>query len=130
MSKLPDNIAAMLQTVQFRPTELMEENLKAHGVKRVQDMIVKTITEDEINRRADSVMKGLKMIDKLKDEYQSIKPDLQGEFTEDLQQGPLRYSTEQGNKKRKALINLEQLIVALNKATTDGDYSALDKIVK
>lgn len=126
----PPEVTEQLQKIKFNPISEANEQITQTGVKRVKEMIIKVLKEDEIERRVKLVSSGLKKIDSLRDEYMSITPDNPGTFDKDLNQGEPTFSAEQGKKKRNALENLKSLINAMNEATEEGKFEALAKIVK
>lgn len=126
----PAEVTEQLQKVKFNPISVANEEITQTGTKRVKEMIIKVLKEDEINRRVDLVTKGLKKIDSLRDEYMSIKPDKPGDFGADLIQKEPSFSAEQGKKKRNALTNLTALVDAMNEATEEGKFETLAKLVK
>lgn len=126
----PAEVTEQLQKIKFNPISEANEQITQTGVKRVKEMIIKVLKEDEIERRVTLVTNGLKKIDSFRDEYMSITPDIPGTYDKELNQGEATFSADKGNKKRKALENLKNLIDALNKATEEGSFEELAKIVK
>ncbi len=127
---LPPELKDEFSKVKFDPISTRDNQITMNGTKRVTERIIKILVEEEIERRVGSLQKGFTLLNKLRDEYVNIKPDIGSTFSEDMVESKPTYSKEQAMKKKKTFSDIVNLIISINKASEDGEYDQLDKLIK
>ena len=130
--KLPDDLKAELNKITFLPVDERDTQLKLTGAKTVRNTIVKIMVDEEIERRVKLVHGAYAELNKKIKEYVKITPDMDGEYSVDMVQGPRRYSSELGRKKLSLYNEMIALKDGLNKALAEqeSDFSDLEKLIK
>lgn len=130
--KLPDDLKTELNKITFLPIDERNTQLKLTGAKTVRNTIVKIMVEEEIERRVKLIHSAYAELNKKVKEYVKIAPDMDGDYSVDMVQGPRRYSAKLGKEKLSLFNEMVALKNALNKALAEqeSDFSDLEKLIK
>ncbi len=111
---LSDKVAAALEHSQAGP--------------QVADAVVKQLTDREVNRRVDLVVRGLARQEELRKQLDGLTPDQQV-FAEDGSVASEGYSAARLKQRAEAKSALDRVTAALDAAVGQGSYCCLKKVL-
>lgn len=121
-----ENAAA---TTELTIRSQVRERLASVG-DRTREAVIEHFAQQEADKQAQAIIKGLDKLDGLERDLRKVKPQFSGFDGEGKPMGEPMFTKEQVEERKKLVGQIEKLTNAINKADDKGDFGDLYNLVK